>query len=67
MVAGHPCAQQSELPFGDPFGENNSALTAEIKSSHTSALHALGRAVQVDPIKPNLKLPGIKRLKLNSD
>jgi len=26
-----------------------------------------GRAVQVDPIKPNLKLPGTKRLKLKYD
>ena len=25
----------------------------------------LGRPVQVDPIKPNLKPPGTKRLKLN--
>jgi len=28
---------------------------------------AEGRAVQVDPIKPRLKLPGTKRLKLNCD
>jgi hypothetical protein len=27
----------------------------------------LGRAVQVDPIKPKLKPPGTKRLKLNCD
>ena len=26
-----------------------------------------GRAVQVDPIKPKLKPPGTKRLKLNCD
>ena len=26
-----------------------------------------GRAVQVDPIKPTLKAPGIKRLKLRYD
>ena len=28
---------------------------------------ALGRAVQVDPIKPTLKAPGTKRLKLKCD
>jgi len=28
---------------------------------------AQGKALQVDPIKPTLKLPGTKRLKLNCD
>jgi hypothetical protein len=30
-------------------------------------LHAVSRAVQVDPIKPKLKPPGTKRLKLEHD
>ena len=30
-------------------------------------LHARGRAVQVDPMKPKLKPPGTKRLKVNYD
>jgi len=29
--------------------------------------HHEGRAVQVDPIRPNLELPGAKHLKLNCD
>ena len=29
--------------------------------------HGIGRAVQVDPIKPKLTLPGTKRLKLKCD
>ena len=32
---------------------------------HGGGLDDLGRAVQVDPMKPNLKPPGTKRLKLN--
>ena len=36
--------------------------------AHTRApVESLGRAVQVDPIKPKLKAPGTKRLKLNFD
>jgi len=31
---------------------------------HATAINNLGRAVQVDPIKPMLKAPGSKRLKL---
>ncbi len=31
---------------------------------HAYAMFELGKAVQVDPVKPKLKLPGTKRLKL---
>jgi len=30
-------------------------------------VNGLGRVVQVDPIKPTLKVPGTKRLKLKYD
>jgi hypothetical protein len=33
--------------------------------AHARSQH--GRAVQVDPMKPKLKLPGTKRLKLKCD
>ena len=47
------------LPHGD--------LAAAQEDPVAATRHAHGRAVQVDPIKPTLKPPGTKRLKLEYD
>jgi hypothetical protein len=44
------------------FGDRNSAPTCGDAS--TGSFTLLGRAVQVDPMKPKLKPPGTERLKL---
>jgi hypothetical protein len=40
-------------------------MTGQVNPLQGTALQ--GKAVQVDPIKPTLKAPGIERLKLNYD
>ena len=42
-----------------------SELSRDLQTFHPGDLH--GRAVQVDPILPELKPPGTKRLKLKCD
>ena len=42
--------------------EDDTCLIRQTNSSFNYAYEYLGRAVQVDPIKPTLKAPGIKLL-----
>ena len=42
-------------------------MGGQVRALAGAELHAHGRAVQVDSIKPKLKPPGTKRLKLNCD
>ena len=54
-------------PEGDSLHEGGSPGPAQVARQAGARRRAQGRAVQVDPIKPTLKAPGTKRLKLKYD
>jgi hypothetical protein len=60
-------AQQSNvLRIFEQFREHNNT-SPEGNLKIPAEFHSLGRAVQVDPMKPKLKAPGTKSLKLKCD
>jgi len=49
------------------FEQGEEWLTEAAEAGLPKAMFNLGRAVQVDPMKPTLKAPGSERLKLECD